>query len=76
MIKIAMKKIDDYIKEKNLEAHLVLQVHDELVYEIKNLFLEDAAKKFKEIMETILTSEVPILVQTMAGEDWGNMQKI
>ncbi|MEX2013560.1 MAG: DNA polymerase, partial [Parcubacteria group bacterium] len=82
MIKIAMKKIDEHIrsgKQEN-EVRLILQVHDELVYEVKDFLINEVAKHFKQLMETVLPEEktfgVPIVVEAQAGENWGEMKKI
>jgi DNA polymerase I len=82
LIKIAMKKIDDYIKSKNCEndVHLVLQVHDEVVYEIKENLAKEMAEKFKEIMENVLdekeTNGIPIVAEAHIGNNWNDMKKI
>ncbi|MEK7461615.1 MAG: DNA polymerase [Patescibacteria group bacterium] len=82
LIKIAMKKIDDYIKQEKHEndIYLVLQVHDELVYEMKNSLVDEFVGHLKHLMETILpaekTSGVPIVVETEIGENWGEMTRI
>lgn len=82
LTKIAMKRIDDYVKSKNMEdkIHLILQVHDELVYEIKDSLVKEVAEEFKNIMEQALPKEkaqdVPIIVEAQAGDNWGEMQKI
>src|SRR3990167_688616 len=79
IIKIAMKKIDDHIKkEKHAdEMRLVMQIHDELVYEVRETLVEEAATHFKKIMETVIPAdkrkEVPIIAEAHAGTDWGNM---
>src|SRR3989338_7404389 len=76
LIKIAMKKIDEHIKSEGHEddARLILQVHDELVYEVKNSLVDGVAKDFKNIMETVLSKEktlsVPIIAEAQAGENW------
>ena len=82
LTKIAMKKIDEHIKSekhKN-EMRLVLQVHDELVYEIKDSLVNEAVIHFKRLMETVLPNEdtlgVPIVVEAQVGDNWGEMQKI
>jgi DNA polymerase-1 len=82
LIKIAMKKIVDYIeKEKQTnEVRMVLQVHDELVFEVKENLVNESAKKFKEIMETVLPKEklggVPIVAEAHVGNNWGEMERI
>ncbi|MDO8569341.1 MAG: DNA polymerase [bacterium] len=82
LIKIAMKKIDEYIKSEKHEhdIHLVLQVHDELVYEIRDSLVNKAGRHFKQLMETVLpeakTFDVPIVVEVEVGENWGEMRHI
>lgn len=82
LIKIAMKRIDEYIKNKGYEsdARLVLQVHDELVYEIKESLVNKVALDFKKIMETSLAEEktagVPIIAEMNSGTNWGEMKTI
>lgn len=82
LIKIAMKKIDEHIRSEKHEddMRLILQVHDELVYEAKDSLVNEAAKHFKRIMETVLpekeTSGVPIIVEVEVGGNWGEMRHI
>ncbi len=82
MIKISMKKIYDYLENNKLtkDAHLLLQVHDELVFEVKENVMKKVALKFREIMEGVLdpslTKGVPILAEVHAGENWGKMEKL
>ena len=66
IIKIAMKKIDDYLEEEGKSdfAHLILQVHDELVYEVKDSFVDEATKNFKQIMENVLPEKETNLSMT------------
>ena len=80
--KIAMKRIDDYIKSKKLEKeiNLILQVHDELVFEIKDSLVDKMVPEFKKLMEKALPEEkalgVPIIVEAQVGDNWGEMEKI
>ena len=82
LIKIAMKRIDEYIKsiKHKDDMRLILQVHDELVYEVKDSLVNEAIKNFKQLMETILSKEetfgVPIMVEIEVGENWGEMRRI
>lgn len=72
IIKIAMVHADKKIKEKNLsvDAHLLLQVHDELIYEVKKDRLEEAGDIIRQAMEGVLT-EVPLAVHISSGAHWG-----
>jgi DNA polymerase-1 len=80
IIKIAMKKIDDFILENNLEkdVFLILQIHDELIYEIKENLVEEFFPKIKEIMQNIISpekiSDVPIVVNVSVGQNWEEMK--
>jgi DNA polymerase-1 len=82
IIKLAMVRVDAWLAEEGLadDVHLLLQVHDELVYEVKGARVKAVAKKIQEIMESVLTSEqtkgVPILAEAKSGEDWGHLTKI
>ncbi len=82
LIKIAMKKIDEYIKSEKIseKARLILQVHDELVYEVEDALVLKLAKEFKKIMGSVYpedkTRGVPIIAQAEVGENWGEMRRI
>ncbi|OGN01177.1 MAG: hypothetical protein A2651_03845, partial [Candidatus Yanofskybacteria bacterium RIFCSPHIGHO2_01_FULL_42_12] len=79
IIKIAMKRIDEYIKNNSLEANLLLQVHDELVYEVRDSDIDEAVSNFKKIMEEVLAPSesrgVPIIAEPSVGKNWGEMEK-
>jgi len=77
IIKIAMVKVDEFLKKEGHDAHLVLQVHDELVYEMKD---PSIAPQIKEIMENAVpvseTNDVPLKVDGAVGDNWGETTKI
>ena len=78
VIKLAMVQVETMLKEEGAEnkAYLLLQVHDELVYEIKEALRDELGKKIKNIMETVLdgydTNGVPIIAEAKAGPTWGD----
>ncbi|MFA6269641.1 MAG: DNA polymerase [Candidatus Paceibacterota bacterium] len=80
IIKIAMKKIDDFIKTNNLadSVHLLMQIHDELIYEVKDEVLASFGLEAKKIMENVMTLEqssgVPLVVNTSSGQNWGELK--
>ena len=82
IIKIAMARVAEFLRKEKLvdKIFLLLQVHDELVYEITNDLVKEIAPKIKEIMENILslieTKEVPIVVEVAIGGNWGNMKSM
>ena len=80
IIKIGMKKADKVLKEKKLDdqAKLLLQVHDELIYEVKKDRLEEVIDIVKNSMEDIIPSKflegldsVPLRVSVAYGQSWG-----
>lgn len=81
IIKIAMVRIDRMLKEKKWEkdARLLLQVHDELVYEIPEEKKDRIIPEIKNIMEHVLTQEqtsgVPLVAEVKIGKNWGEMER-
>jgi DNA polymerase-1 len=86
IIKIAMVQIYNLINKEfggstsSPQAYIVLQIHDELMFEVTDSAVETFAPKAKSIMESVLTPEqcngVPITVQGEQGTNWGEMEKI
>lgn len=82
LVKLAMVRVDEYLKAKRLEKEvsLILQVHDELVYEVKESVAKKSAAEIKAIMEHVIdakdTRGVPILAEASVGKNWGEMEKI
>lgn len=80
VIKIAMKRIDDFIKKEKLEGKvcLRLQIHDELVYEIEESVVLKVEGKIKDIMQDVLTNEqtggVPIIANSAIGKNWRELK--
>jgi DNA polymerase-1 len=70
IIKKAMVKIDRVIKTKNLSVKMLLQVHDELIFEIKDSEVEHVIKEIKDLMENITILEVPLIVESHIGDSW------
>ena len=82
IIKLAMIKVDSWIKKTKLNerVHLVLQVHDELVYEIQEDQAVEFAQQIKKTMETVVsktkTKGVPLKVDAKIGDNWGDMETL
>ncbi len=80
--KLAMVRVDAMLKEEGLEdcAHLLLQVHDELVYEVREDRVAALAQSIKEIMESVVptseTNGVPIITEGKLGPNWGDMHPL
>lgn len=76
LIKIAMIKIDKELPRIIPESKMILQVHDELVFEIPDKEVEKAAKFIEKIMEEVYTLKVPIKVSVYYGNNWKDMTEI
>ncbi len=70
LIKMAMVKLDNSLKEKKLQAKMLLQVHDELVLEVKNDCLDETAKTVCEAMELGQPLKVPLVADVKIGKTW------
>jgi len=75
LMKIAMINIYKEIK-KDPNIQMLLQVHDELVFEVKKELMEKYAKRVKEIMEGVYRFPVPIKVDLFAGKNWGELESL
>jgi DNA polymerase-1 len=71
IIKLAMIKIDDWLLESGLQTRMVLQVHDELIFEVPPLEEAVVTAKVKELMENAVSLSVPLEVKLSFGKNWG-----
>ena len=77
LIKIAMVEVDKLLAlPQNPDIKMLLQVHDELVFEIKKDKTKELAQKIKYIMENVYRLDVPLKAEIKAGENWGEMERI
>jgi DNA polymerase I len=70
LIKIAMIRIQHALEEKRMKTRMILQVHDELVFEVAVEERERARKLIKAIMEGVAKLDVPIAVELKVGKNW------
>ncbi len=73
IIKLAMIECDKYIKESGADAGLILQIHDELVFEVADGAVADFRHRITEIMESVFEMKVPLVVNSAAGKNWGEL---
>ncbi len=77
MIKLAMIEVDQLIKTEHSDvARLLLQVHDELILEVRDDKINIIAREVRAIMEKVLKLKVEIIVAAKAGKNWEDMKKI
>jgi len=76
IIKIAMKKADERLKKEGLvdSVHLLLQIHDELIYEVKDESVSKAKEIIKNAMEHFPDISLPLTVNVTSGKRWGQMK--
>ncbi|MEC5126889.1 DNA polymerase I [Verrucomicrobiales bacterium BCK34] len=70
MIKIAMVKVADLLRDGNYETKMLLQVHDELVFDLHRDEQDELIPKIEEAMKIALPLSVPILVESGTGDNW------
>lgn len=70
IIKRAMIAVDSWLLSEKPRVRMIMQVHDELVFEVHKDDLEAVAKKIHELMESSTTLAVPLLVEVGSGENW------
>ncbi len=82
IIKLAMVEADQLIEKNGWreKVALVMQVHDELVYEVDESGAQEIARAIRNVMETVVPSKelsgVPIVVEAAIGENWGTTEKL
>lgn len=70
MIKLAMINIHNELAKRNYDTKMILQVHDELVFDALKSETDEVVPLVKELMENALPLNVPILVETGIGDNW------
>ena len=70
IIKLAMVKVQEYLEENNLQTKMILQVHDELVFDVPKSELETIKPKIMEIMSKTYQIDVPLDVEAGIGQNW------
>ena len=74
LIKLSMLKIDDMITSQKLDAYMLLQIHDELIFEIEESKASSLAQEFAKQMQEIYTLEVPLECSISIGDCWGELK--
>ncbi len=70
ILKLAMIRIDEKLKEDNLKTKMLLQVHDELIFDVPDDELNIVIDIVREIMENVYKLSVPLKVEIDYGRDW------
>ena len=74
MIKLAMIQVSRWLEKEGVHANMIMQVHDELVFEVNSAIVAEFVPRVKKIMESVMSLEVPLVVDVATGENWGALQ--
>jgi DNA polymerase-1 len=74
LIKLSMLEIEAYLNKENIDGVMLLQIHDELIFEIKEEMVDEVAVTLKEMMEGIMTLDVPLVCSVSIGDSWGELK--
>ncbi len=72
IVKIAMLNVDAALKRENLQTTMIMQVHDELLFEAPEAEIKKASEIIKQAMESAVELDIPLTVEIGAGENWMN----
>ena len=70
IIKLAMLSVDDWLTQENIAARMIMQVHDELVLEVKKDAIERVSESVSQLMRDAAQLKVPLKVSTGTGNNW------
>ncbi|MBL6696910.1 MAG: DNA polymerase I [Luminiphilus sp.] len=70
IIKMAMLAVDDWLATSGVDARLIMQVHDELVFEVEASAVEELCATVTQLMSGVGVLDVPLLVEAGTGDNW------
>ena len=70
IMKKAMAKMPGALRQEGLSAKMLLQVHDELIFEVPEKELETTSQLVKEVMENVVITDVPLIAEAGSGQNW------
>jgi len=74
LIKLSMLEIETYLSKEKIDGVMLLQIHDELIFEIKEEIVDEVTPKLKEMMENIMKLDVPLVCSVSIGDSWGELK--
>ena len=75
IIKIAMIKMQDELEKRQLKAKMLLQIHDELVFEAPKEEIPVLSKLVPDVMDSAVKLSVPLKVDSKYGDTWYDLKK-
>lgn len=76
IVKLAMIALPGVLREAGLNARMLLQVHDELIFEVPEDEIEKTVPIVKSVMESAMTLDVPLVCDARAGDNWGELKAV
>lgn len=73
IVKIATIRIEEMLREEAPESRCIINLHDELVYELPTSLLDQLVPRMQNIMETVMTLRLPLPVRIFYGPTWGHL---
>lgn len=74
LIKLSMNAIDTIIRTEGLRARMLLQIHDELIFEVDEDVASELGKRFVDVMESIMKLRIPLKTSFNIGNHWGELK--
>ncbi len=74
IIKMAMNAVAEYLRSSKIDAKMIAQVHDELVFEVKESDADELGLHIRSIMGSIAQCDVPLVVDVATAKSWGDME--
>jgi DNA polymerase-1 len=73
IIKLSMVELTGELEKRDMDAHIILQVHDELILEAPSEVADDAGALLKNVMEGVVSLDIPLKVDVKIGYSWGDL---
>ena len=73
--KLRQINLNEKLKDKKMETKIILQIHDELLFEVPNNEIEEAEKLIKREMESVVEWEIPFEISLRKGKNWAESSK-
>jgi DNA polymerase-1 len=70
LIKLSMIAVQDWLEKEGMQSKMVMQVHDELVLEVREAELAYIREKLPELMSSVATLKVPLIAEVGVGRNW------
>ncbi len=71
LIKIAMIQLDQLIDKNPFKSSMILQIHDELIFEVADAHIQQLSTQVKNTMEGVMKLKIPLVVDISIGKNWG-----